>query len=453
MSKIKRVYICKECGNQTTSWYGICPNCHSYASLEEKEVKASELKKSKRTGKDSPSSLSMPLSKVEFQDERRFSTTIEELDRVLGGGIVKGSLVLVGGEPGIGKSTLLLQVAHHISRQKKVLYFSGEESTQQIKLRAERLFDEDCDMYLCNSNELEQLESEIESYHPDFVIVDSIQTIFSSELDSIQGSVSQVKEVTARLMELAKKKQISIFLVGHVTKEGYIAGPKVLEHLVDTVIYFEGERYHSYRMIRAVKNRFGSTNELGMFEMTNKGLVQILNPSAMLLSEKPQGESGSVIVATMEGSRPILVEVQALVSASNFSVPRRTATGVDFNRVNMLLAVLEKKVGLKLQNQDVYINLTGGFQNNEPSIDLGIILAVASSYKGTPMGEDTVVFGEVGLTGEIRSIQNAGKRVTEAKKLGFQKVILPKNNLKESMPDGIELVGIRHVFELFRKTK
>ncbi|MDO4793271.1 MAG: DNA repair protein RadA, partial [Filifactor alocis] len=321
----------------------------------------------------------------------------------------------------------------------------------QIKLRSNRLFSSPFDMMICNTNEFEQLESEIDNHGSDFVIVDSIQTISVKDLNSIQGSVSQVKEVTSKLMELAKGRGISIFVVGHVTKEGNLAGPKVLEHLVDTVIYFEGERYHSYRMIRAVKNRFGSTNELGVFEMTGEGLKEIVNPSALMLSEKPVDTAGSVIVATMEGSRPIMNEVQALTSQSFFPVPRRTATGVDYNRMNMLLAVLEKRAGFQIQNHDIYVNLTGGFRNNEPSIDLAILIAVASSYRNIPVGEDTVIFGEVGLTGEIRSVQNANKRIAEAEKLGFKRVVLPFNQVKGFDKSNLELIGVQTVAEAIKK--
>ncbi len=450
MAKSKTIYLCQNCGYETPAWYGVCPQCGAYGSFEEGVSTASALKKKEKQRAVSSVSIAASLSNVSFHEESRFSTSIAEMDRVLGGGIVVGSLVLVGGEPGIGKSTLLLQVAQNVSQHKKVLYVSGEESMQQIKLRAQRLSSAPCEMLLVNTNDLEQVETELERTKPEFVVIDSIQTMASSEISSAQGSVSQIKEVTAKLMEIAKQKNISIFVVGHVTKEGSIAGPKVLEHLVDTVIYFEGERYHSYRMLRAVKNRFGSTNELGMFEMTGKGLVEVENPSGVMLDEKPKDVAGSVVVATMEGSRPILLEVQALVSPSSFAVPRRTATGVDFNRMNMLLAVIEKKAGLHIQNQDVYINLTGGFQNSEPSTDLGIIMAVASAYKGIPVGEDTVIFGEVGLTGEIRSVQNAEKRVREAKKLGFQKVILPKNNCREKMADGICTIGVENIFEALK---
>lgn len=450
MAKLKQIYICQSCGLESSSWYGICPECNAYGSFEEEIVSAKVLKsKEKKAG--SLSSRAISISSISHKDEVRFSTGIGEFDRVLGGGIVKGSLVLVGGEPGIGKSTLLLQVAYNISRTKKVLYVSGEESEVQIKLRSNRLFSSSFEMMICNTNEFEQLESEINNHGSDFVIVDSIQTISAKELNSIQGSVSQVKEVTSRLMELAKSRGISVFVVGHVTKEGNLAGPKVLEHLVDTVIYFEGERYHSYRMIRAVKNRFGSTNELGVFEMTGEGLKEIINPSALMLSEKPINTPGSVIVATMEGSRPIMNEVQALTSQSFFPVPRRTATGVDYNRMNMLLAVLEKRAGFQIQNHDIYVNLTGGFRNNEPSIDLAILIAVASSYRTIPVGEDTVIFGEVGLTGEIRSVHNANKRIAEAEKLGFKKVVLPFNQVKGFDKSNLELIGVRSVDQAIKK--
>lgn len=451
MAKNKQIYICRDCGFESPSWYGVCPECNAYGSFEEETVSTEKFKSKGKLKKSDSNVQAVAMKQVRQEEEERFSSLIGELDRVLGGGIVSGSLVLVGGEPGIGKSTLLLQVAHNVSKTKKVLYISGEESQQQIKLRAQRLYSDVSDFLVCNTNDLAQVELEISQSRSQFVIIDSVQTISCAELSAVQGSVSQVKEVTARLMEIAKGRQISIFLVGHVTKEGSLAGPKVLEHLVDTVIYFEGERYHSYRMIRAVKNRFGSTNELGLFEMTGEGLKEISNPSALMLSEKPVDTAGSVIVATMEGSRPIMNEVQALTSSSFFPVPRRTATGVDYNRMNMLLAVLEKKAGLRIQNQDVYVNLTGGFRNSEPSIDLAIILAVASSYRNIPIGEDTVIFGEVGLTGEIRSVQHVNKRVAEAKRLGFKKIVLPFNQCKDFHRDEVELIGVKDIGEAIRK--
>lgn len=451
MAKNKQIYICQTCGFESSSWYGVCPNCNAYGSFEEETVSSREFKTKNHLKIVASNVQAVSMASVHYREENRFSSSIGELDRVLGGGIVRGSLVLVGGEPGIGKSTLLLQAAYNISKTKKVLYLSGEESKEQIKLRAERLGFSSFDLLICNTNDLEQAELEIEQSKSEFVIIDSVQTLSSKEVSSVQGSVSQVKEITARLMEVAKGKNITVFLVGHVTKEGNLAGPKVLEHLVDTVIYFEGERYHSYRMIRAVKNRFGSTNELGLFEMTGEGLKEVSNPSALMLSEKPLDTPGSVIVATMEGSRPIMNEVQALTSPSFFPVPRRTATGVDYNRMNMLLAVLEKRVGLHIQEQDIYVNLTGGFRNNEPSIDLAIVLAVASSYRNIAVGEDTVIFGEVGLTGEIRSVPYAKRRVSEAKKLGFKKIILPFNQCRELQMKDIELVGVKDVREAIGK--
>ena len=360
MAKVKTKYICQQCGYESAKWWGICPECNSGGSMVEEAYTQKETARAKK--QSSHLQKSVDLKSVEGTEADRFTTHISEFDRVLGGGIVRGSLVLIGGDPGIGKSTLLLQLAHHISKEKKVLYISGEESAQQIKLRASRLFSGDMNMLILAETNLDTIEGEILAVMPDVVVIDSVQTVSSPELTSLPGSVSQVREATGRLMNIAKANNISCFLVGHVTKEGAIAGPRVLEHLVDTVLYFEGERFNTYRMIRAVKNRFGSTNELGVFEMTDKGLIEVSNPSKILLSEHSVGAPGTAIVCTMEGTRPMLVEIQALVAPTTFAVPRRTATGIDFNRLNMLLAVLERRAGLRIQSQDVYVNLTGGIK-------------------------------------------------------------------------------------------
>ncbi len=393
---------------------------------------------------DKSSSQPVSINSIVAVKEERFTTDIEELDRVLGGGIVKGSLVLVGGDPGIGKSTLLMQVSSKVANtNKKVLYISGEESESQIKMRASRLGVNSQNLYIFAENNLSIIEAHLEKINPELIIVDSIQTVYSPEISSAPGTVSQIKEGTSKFMKISKKMGISTFIVGHVTKEGALAGPKLLEHMVDTVLYFEGERYNSYRLVRAVKNRFGSTNELGVFEMKDVGLVELTNPSQVLISEKPKDVSGSVIISTVEGTRPMLLELQALVAPTNFGMARRTSTGVDFNRVALLLAVLEKRIGLQIQNQDVYINVVGGIKINEPSIDLGIVIAVASSFRNIPIAYDVVVTGEVGLTGEIRAVSYIEKRIAECKKLGFKKIVIPRNNY-EAVKDvkGIEIIPV-----------
>ncbi len=441
MAKVKTKYICQQCGYETVKWWGICPECGIGGSMVEEIYIPKETAKVKK--QSSHLQKSIDLKSVEATKSDRFTTHISELDRVLGGGIVKGSLVLIGGDPGIGKSTLLLQLAYNVSKEKKVLYISGEESVQQIKLRASRLFSDGANILILAETNLDTIEAEILAVMPDVVIIDSIQTVSSPELTSIAGSVSQVKEATGRLMNISKVNNISCFLVGHVTKEGAIAGPRVLEHLVDTVLYFEGERFNIYRMIRAVKNRFGSTNELGVFEMTDKGLKEVSNPSKLLLSEHSTGAPGTAIVCTMEGSRPMLVEIQALVAHTTFAVPRRTATGIDFNRLNMIIAVLERRAGFRMQSQDVYVNLTGGIKIYEPSLDLGIACAVASSFSNREIKNNVAFFGEIGLTGEIRSVSFSEKRINEALKLGFDEVIVPysaANGIKN-----IKVTGVKDV--------
>ena len=390
----------------------------------------------------------VPLTEVTADDDTRSETGIKELDRVLGGGIVPGSLVLVGGDPGIGKSTLLLQVCQRMAQMKKILYISGEESQAQIKLRANRMGNFTSSLLLLCETNLGIIRSVIEKERPELVIIDSIQTMYSEDVTSAPGSVSQVRESTNVFMQLAKGLCIPIFIVGHVTKEGTVAGPRVLEHMVDTVLYFEGDRHASYRILRAVKNRFGSTNEIGVFEMRQSGLVEVENPSEYMLSGKPENASGSVVACSMEGTRPILLEIQALVCRTNFGMPRRTAAGTDYNRVNLLMAVLEKRLGMSLGNCDAYVNIAGGIKMNEPAIDLGIVMALVSSYRNRPIDEKTIVFGEVGLSGEVRAVNMPEQRVAEAKKLGFETCILPEISLKMVKEiQGIRLVGVKTVNE------
>ncbi|HIF5007656.1 TPA: DNA repair protein RadA [Clostridioides difficile] len=439
MAKIKTKYVCQSCGYETAKWLGKCPECTKWNTFVE-EIDQKSTKKEVFII-DKSSSKPVSINSIESKEEERFTTDINELDRVLGGGIVKGSLVLVGGDPGIGKSTLLIQVSSNVANLgKTVLYITGEESESQIKMRAKRLGINSENLYIFAENNLSIIESYLESVNPELIILDSIQTAFSPEISSAPGTVSQIKEGTSKFMKISKKMGISTFIVGHVTKEGSLAGPKLLEHMVDTVLYFEGERYNTYRLVRAVKNRFGSTNELGVFEMRDLGLVELDNPSKILISEKPKDVAGSVIISTVEGTRPMLLELQALVSPTSFGIPKRTSTGVDYNRVGMLLAVLEKRVGLQIQNQDVYINIVGGIKINEPSIDLGIAISVASSFRNIPIDEDIAVTGEVGLTGEVRAVSFIEKRIAECKKLGFKKIVVPRSNydvVKETK--GIEI--------------
>lgn len=444
------VYFCQECGFESSKWMGQCPGCKEWNTFVEETVD----KKTAGKGKQSIAREAkvMPLSEIEMTKEERVLTEYKELDRVLGGGIVPGSMILVGGDPGIGKSTLLLQVCRNLSEKKvSVLYISGEESLQQIKIRAERIgtFGDDLRL-LCETN-LDTIQDVIAKEKPQVVIIDSIQTMYREDVSSAPGSVSQVRESTGVLMQIAKGMNITIFIVGHVTKEGVVAGPRVLEHMVDTVLYFEGDRHAAYRILRGVKNRFGSTNEIGVFEMREEGLCEVENPSEFMLSGRPEGASGSVVACSMEGTRPILLEVQALVCKSNFGIPRRTAAGTDFNRVNLLMAVLEKRLGIKMGECDAYINIAGGIKMNEPAIDLGIVLALLSSYKEKPISEKTICFGEVGLSGEVRAVNMAEQRVLEAKKLGFETCILPeasKSALKKIT--GIRLIGVKNVQEAIR---
>ena len=394
----------------------------------------------------------MKLAEVTSIDVNRTKTDMDEFNRVLGGGVVPGSLVLIGGDPGIGKSTLLLQVSTQLSHQGTVLYVSGEESAEQIKLRAERLGDIDSEFYLYAETNMQNIHTEIEKIKPDFLIIDSIQTVMSPEISSVQGSVSQVREVTAELMQLAKTNNIATFIVGHMTKEGTLAGPRTLEHMVDTVLYFEGERQHTFRILRAVKNRFGSTNEIGIFEMQSGGLVEVVNPSEVFLEERLDGATGSSIVVTMEGTRPILAEVQALVTPTMFGNAKRTTTGLDFNRASLIMAVLEKRAGLLLQNQDAYLKSAGGVKLDEPAIDLAVAVAIASSYKDLPTNPQECFIGEIGLTGEIRRVNRIEQRINEAAKLGFTKVYAPKNSLSGlKVPDNIQVIGVTTIGEVLKK--
>ena len=451
MAKAKNTaFFCKECGYESSKWLGQCPECRQWNTFVEEPVAKQTLQGNIR-GIAHRDVMPSVLSGISLDEEERTLTGYSELDRVLGGGIVRGSLVLVGGDPGIGKSTLLLQVCRNLAESKNVLYISGEESLRQIKLRADRIGEfSDKLSLLCETN-LDVIDDVIRKTMPDVVIIDSIQTMFCENTASAPGSVSQVRESTSVLMQLAKGLGISIFIVGHVTKEGNIAGPRVLEHMVDTVLYLEGERYFSYRILRSVKNRFGSTNEVGMFEMQNEGMIEILNPSTVLISERDDNPAGSVIVATMEGTRPLLVELQALTSTSVFGLPRRTANGVDYNRLTLLMAVLEKKAGMNLGNQDVYLNVVSGIKVSEPAVDLGVILSVASSFKNLSIPNDTVVVGEVGLTGEVRSVNLIDKRLKEIEKLGFKTCIIPESNkklLKESYK--LDIIGVKNINEAMK---
>ena len=439
----KSIFFCQNCGHEETKWLGQCPMCKEWNTFVEENISVSK----SSTVKLAKEAEVVALKNIETDFEERIHTQIQELDRVLGGGIVPGSLVLVGGDPGIGKSTLLLQVCQKLCESKKqVLYISGEESLKQIKLRANRMGEFKEDLYLLCETNLEVIRNIIETRKPDIVVIDSIQTMYSEEVSSAPGSVSQVRESTNVFMQLAKGLGISIFIVGHVTKEGTVAGPRVLEHMVDTVLYFEGDRHASYRILRGVKNRFGSTNEIGVFEMRQNGLVEVENPSEYMLNGKPEHASGSVVACSIEGTRPILIEIQALVCSSNFGMPRRTAAGTDYNRVNLLMAVLEKRLGLHLSNYDAYVNIAGGVKMNEPAIDLGIVMAIVSSYKNHPIDEKTIVFGEVGLSGEVRAVSMPEQRVAEAKKLGFETCILPE--VSKDMVKGIEgikIIGVKNI--------
>ncbi|WP_346662617.1 DNA repair protein RadA [uncultured Merdimonas sp.] len=450
----KTVFFCQNCGHEESKWLGQCPACREWNTFVEEKVTTG--RETKKTGgpvaRDAVSRV-VALESVSTEEEDRIRTEITELDRVLGGGIVQGSLVLVGGDPGIGKSTLLLQMCQKLAqKEKKILYISGEESLKQIRLRANRMGEFPGNLYLLCETNLEMIRSVIEQLTPDLVVIDSIQTMYHEEVSSAPGSVSQVRESTNVFLQLAKGLNIAIFLVGHVTKEGTVAGPRVLEHMVDTVLYFEGDRHASYRILRGVKNRFGSTNEIGVFEMRKEGLTEVENPSEYMLSGRPENASGSVVACAMEGTRPILMEIQALVCRSNFGMPRRTAAGLDYNRVNLLMAVLEKRVGLPLSDYDAYVNIAGGIRMNEPAADLGVVMAIASSYKNKPVPGDMIVFGEVGLSGEIRAVTMPEQRVAEAKKLGFRTCVLPavsKKTLGDTgVSEGMKILGVSSISQV-----
>jgi len=444
MAKLKNLYICQQCGYESSKWLGKCPNCNQWNCFVEEVLEDKKIYQSNKTVKP------VTLDSIQTTTEDRIKTQIKELDRVLGGGLVRGSLTLVGGDPGIGKSTLLLQISQQIGQQNiKILYVSGEESVQQIKMRADRLKINTNNLLLISETNLGTIENVISDEKPQIVIIDSIQTMYKDEISTAPGSVSQVRECTSIFMRIAKGKNISVIIVGHVTKEGAIAGPRVLEHMVDTVLYFEGERYASYRILRCVKNRFGSTNEIGMFEMCDIGLVEVENPSEYMLSGRAVDEAGSVVTCSIEGSRPILTEVQSLISYNNFGIPRRTATGIDYNRVAMLMAVMERKLGMKLSSYDSYVNLAGGIKITEPALDLAIVASMASSFKNTPIDPYMVVFGEVGLAGEVRAVSMAEKRVNECVKLGFKLCILPQTNFKSiKNQSDIKLYGVKNINQL-----
>ncbi len=448
MGKTKTKYICQECGYFSLKWMGKCPECNTWDSMVEEFVSE---KKSFGKKQVVVSEQPIKLKDVKLGKEERYKTGSGELDLVLGGGIVQGSLVLVGGNPGIGKSTLLLHVANQIGEQsQKVLYISGEESIKQTKLRADRLKIQTENLYMLSENNIDMIIHHVDQLKPDLLIIDSIQTVYHEEISSAPGSVSQVREATARFMKLAKGTGVSTFIVGHVTKSGTIAGPKILEHMVDTVLYFEGEKHNVFRVLRAVKNRFGSTNEIGIFEMTSLGLEEVRNPSALFISNRPKEAAGSVVLGSMEGTRPVLVEIQALASHTSFGTPRRMTVGLDYNRAAMLIAVLEKKVGMQFQNYDAYINVVGGVQLNEPALDLAVMSALASSLRNEPIDTQMVIFGEVGLTGEVRAVNHVEKRVMEAFKMGFNTIVLPKGNVAGlELTDDVKVIGVENVEEAF----
>jgi len=442
--KQRTKYVCHLCGYETAKWMGKCPACDGWNSLEEAlvrgEKKAATITASTR--------VPQPLSAVDVTDYSRINCGITELDRVLGGGTVRGSLVLVGGDPGIGKSTLLLQLAANLEKSATLFYVSGEESEKQLKMRADRLCSESPSFFVLSETDITVIAGTLEQVKPDVLIIDSIQTMYHPEITSAPGSVSQVRESTMMLMRYAKETNTAVFIVGHVTKDGALAGPKVLEHMVDCVLYFEGERNHSYRVLRAVKNRFGSTNEIGVFEMTDHGLLEVENPSKMLLEGRPDSASGSAVVCTIEGTRPVLAEIQALVSPSGFGTPRRMATGIDYNRVNLIIAVLEKRVGLNLQNQDAYINIVGGIRLDEPAVDLATALAIASAFRNKPLDTELIAIGEIGLTGELRAVNQIERRLSEAVKLGFKTCLIPMSNAKNlHIPQGLKVLSAKNITE------
>lgn len=446
-SKIKSVYICSECGYESAKWYGKCPSCGEWNTLNE-EIKDYS-KPTNTVSKIASYTPAIGIKEINTNDETRYKTGLSELDRVLGGGIVKGSLVLLGGDPGIGKSTILLQICEYLGNNMKILYVSGEESKRQLKLRATRLGVNSDNLYILTQTDVELVSEAIRQDKPNLVMIDSIQTMSLSELSSSPGSVTQVRECTNYLMRVAKSLDIPMIIVGHVNKEGSIAGPKVLEHIVDAVLHFEGDKQMSYRILRAVKNRYGSTNEIGVFEMTDTGLKEVVNPSMMLLSGRPKNVSGTCVACAMEGTRPILAEIQGLATATGFGNPRRMSTGFDYNRMSLILAVLEKRAGYYFSNTDAYINVVGGLRLDEPAVDIAVAMALVSSLKDIPISDDCIAFGEIGLAGEIRSVSHAQQRVNEALRLGFKRIILPYHNMKDVNEDKclIPVSNIRQAFE------
>ena len=445
--KAKTVFVCSSCGNETAKWYGKCPACGEWNTMVEESAIVKKGNSAKATN-SRPRSEVLSITEIGTTDEVRFDTGMSELNRVLGGGAVRGSLVLVGGEPGIGKSTILLQICAHLCAHHKVLYLSGEESQRQVKMRAERLGVNASELYIYAETASEDIIEATNRLKPDVLIVDSIQTVYNSELSSAAGSVAQVKDCTMALMELAKGNDITVFVVGHVNKEGLIAGPKVLEHMVDCVLYFEGDRNMTYRILRAAKNRYGSTNEIGVFEMRNQGLVEIENPSAALLEGRPEAVSGTCVSCVMEGTRPVLAEIQALIATSGYGTPRRMSNGFDYNRAMLLLSVLEKRAGYRVANCDAFFNVVGGLRLDEPAADLPAVLAVASSCKDKPVPDDLVAFGEVGLTGELRAVTGAQQRVAEIKRLGFRRCIIPAQNQKDLTDlDGVTIIPVKNIRE------
>jgi DNA repair protein RadA len=453
LAKVKTQFLCSECGYVSPKFLGRCPNCGRWNTLVEERISEPKNERKSRVSFEGKSSKPQLISEVKMHEEPRVKTGMEELNRVLGGGVVDGSLVLIGGDPGIGKSTLLLQLSGQLAAtDRDVLYVSGEESASQIKMRAERLQVNSERFYLYPETDMSNIRAVIEELHPQYVIIDSVQTMQEPDIDSAVGSVSQIREITAELMQIAKTNNITIFIVGHVTKGGAIAGPKILEHMVDTVLYFEGDLHHTYRILRAVKNRFGSTNELGIFEMREEGLREVANPSEIFLEERLQDANGSAIVVSMEGTRPILVEIQALITPTIFGNAQRTASGLDRNRVSLIMAVLEKRANLTLQNQDAYLKAAGGVKLDEPAIDLAIAMSIVSSFKNQGTRPTDSFVGEIGLTGEIRRVNRIEQRVAEAQKLGFQRILIPKNNLKGwNPPKEIEVVGVTTITDAIRK--
>lgn len=449
MAKNQTVFVCSSCGNESPKWLGRCPACNEWNTFYEEKVV-----KDKVTGQKRGLAVdTVKLNTVETKNYERYKTSMDELDRVLGGGLVQGSLVLLGGEPGIGKSTLILQICDKVKVDAPVLYVSGEESSSQIKMRADRLNINNENIFFLGETSIELIDEAIEKIKPGLIIIDSIQTMYSESITSAPGSVSQVREVTSKIMMMCKKQNITTIIIGHVTKDGAIAGPRVLEHMVDTVLYLEGERYFSYRVLRSVKNRFGSTNEIGLFEMREEGMTEIQNPSEILITERNGNPSGSIIVASIEGTRPMLVEIQALVTPTAFGMPRRTGSGVDFNRLVVLMAVLEKRAGIPLSNQDAYVNIVSGIRIDEPAIDLGLALAIVSSYKNIPLPKDLIVIGEVGLTGEIRTVNSLEKRIKEADKMGFKTCLVSDSSMKQLKFKGnINVIGVKNIRDAINVT-